>query len=81
MLLKKKIVISHNFELNLKGAPVEVLVVVSKIKKRIKEKSGMNTSASAMESLTKIVERECEKAINKAQAEGRKTVMDRDFEI
>lgn len=60
---------------------MEILVVVSKVKKRIKEKSGMNTSASAMESLTRIVERACEKAVTNAQADGRKTVMDRDFDV
>lgn len=60
---------------------MEILVVVSKVKKKIKELSGMNTSASAMEALTRVVERECEKAINAAKAEGRKTVMDRDFEV
>lgn len=60
---------------------MEILVVVSKVKKKIKEMSGMNTSANAMEALTRIVEKECEKAINNAQADGRKTVMDRDFEM
>ncbi|MCB1081586.1 MAG: hypothetical protein KDK63_00420 [Chlamydiia bacterium] len=60
---------------------MEILVVVSKVKKKIKESSGMNTSASAMDALTKIVERECEKAVNNAKADGRKTVMDRDFEM
>ncbi len=57
----------------------EVLVVASKIKKMIKEKSGMSTSGSVMEALTKVVEAECEKAIEKAQSDKRKTVMDRDF--
>lgn len=60
---------------------MEILVVVSKVKKKIKEKSGMNTSANAMEALTRIVEKECEKAVQNAQADGRKTVMDRDFEM
>lgn len=59
----------------------ETLVVVSKVKKHIKETSGLNTSGSAMDALTKIVERECSKAANSAQSDGRKTVMDRDFEI
>jgi histone H3/H4 len=57
----------------------EVLVVASKVKKLIKDKSGMSTSATVMEALTKVVEAECEKAIEKAQADKRKTVMDRDF--
>jgi histone H3/H4 len=57
----------------------EVLVVASKVKKMIKDKSGMNTSASVMEALTKLIESECLKAIERAGAENRKTVMDRDF--
>ncbi len=59
---------------------MDILVVVSKVKKKIKEKHGMNTSASAMESLTRIVENACDRAANNAKADGRKTVMDRDFE-
>lgn len=58
----------------------DVLVVASKVKKLIKDKSGMNTSSTVMETLTKVIERECQKAIEKAQADKRKTVMDRDFE-
>ena len=60
---------------------MEILVVVSKVKKYIKEEAGMNTSGTAMESLTKIVERECAKAIEHARQDGRKTVMDRNFEV
>jgi histone H3/H4 len=59
----------------------EVFVVASKVKKLIKEKSGMNTSGAVMEALSKVVERECLKAIEKAQADKRKTVMDRDFSV
>jgi histone H3/H4 len=40
----------------------------------------MNTAASVMEALSKVVEREVSKAIEKAKADKRKTVMDRDFE-
>ena len=58
----------------------ETLVVVSKVKGFIKQNADMNTSASAMPVLTKIVEKECMKAIENARKEGRKTVMDRDFE-
>lgn len=58
----------------------ETLVVVSKVKAYIKKKAQMNTSASAMPTLTKIVEEACNKAIENARREGRKTVMDRDFE-
>ncbi len=58
----------------------EVLVVASKVKKLIKDRSAMNTSATAMDALSKVVERECARAIERAQADKRKTVMDRDFE-
>ena len=58
----------------------EVLVVASKVKKHIKDKAGMNVSASVMEALTEIVERECAKAVENAKSDRRKTVMDRDFQ-
>lgn len=57
----------------------QILVVASKVKAFIKEDSGFNTSASVMEALSKLVERECRKAIESAKKEKRKTVMDRDF--
>lgn len=57
----------------------QVLVVASKVKAFIKEKADMNTSASVMEALSRVVERECLKAIENAKRDRRKTVMDRDF--
>lgn len=60
---------------------METLVVVSKIKKYMKDKANMNTSATAAEALTKIVEKACDQAIQNAKGDGRKTVMDRDFVI
>ncbi len=60
---------------------MEILVVVSKVKKMIKDTAGLSTSQTAVEALTRIVEKECHKAIEKARADGRKTVMDRDFEV
>jgi len=57
----------------------EVLVVASKIKKYIKDKSEMNTSAAVFDVLTKLIQTQCDQAIEKAKQDGRKTVMDRDF--
>ncbi|MAE72656.1 MAG: hypothetical protein CL675_01075 [Bdellovibrionaceae bacterium] len=57
----------------------EVLIVASKLKTYIKEKSDMNTSASVMTKLSHIVRAACDSAIESARAEGRKTVLDRDF--
>ncbi|HCU25646.1 MAG TPA: hypothetical protein DF383_11580 [Deltaproteobacteria bacterium] len=57
----------------------EVLVVASKVKKYIKDKAGMNTSANSLEALTGIILRALDQAIENAKNDGRKTVMDRDF--
>jgi len=57
----------------------EILVVASKVKKYISDRSGMNTSASAFEGLTDRIRWLCDKAIEKAREDGRKTVMDRDI--
>lgn len=59
----------------------EVLVVTSKVKKIIKEKGGMNTSAATIEVLSKAIEKLCMKGVESAKADGRKTVMDRDIII
>lgn len=59
----------------------EVLVVTSKVKKFIKEKGEMNTSAETIDMLSKAVERLCAKGIEAAKADGRKTVMARDIII
>lgn len=57
----------------------DVLVVASKIKKYVKDKSQMSTSANILEVLSNIVRSVCDKAIENAKADGRKTVMDRDI--
>lgn len=57
----------------------EVLVVVSKLKDYIRTASGMNTSGSVATALSSIVRNLCDKAIESAKNDGRKTVMDRDF--
>lgn len=59
----------------------DILVVTSKVKKFIKEKGEMNTSAETIDILTKAVERLCLKGIDSAKADGRKTVMARDIII
>lgn len=58
----------------------DVLVVVSKVKSYIKDQSQMNTAASASSALSKIVREACDRAIENAKRDGRKTIMDRDFE-
>ena len=58
----------------------DILVVASKIKKLVREKAAFNTSAEVLEVLSQRVENLCTAAIEKARADGRKTVKGRDFE-
>ena len=57
----------------------EVLIVVSKLKTYIKGKSGMNTSDGIVPVLSELVREVCDRAIESARADGRKTVLDRDI--
>jgi hypothetical protein len=57
----------------------EILIVVSKLKKYIRERSGMNTSDNVMAALSDHLRHLCDLAIRKAAEEGRKTVLDRDI--
>jgi len=59
----------------------EALVVVSKLKKYIKEQSGLSTSSNVVPTLSVKIKTLCDEAIQKAQSDGRKTVMDRDFNL
>jgi histone H3/H4 len=59
----------------------DVLVVTSKVKKFIKEKGQMNTSAETIDILSQAIERLCQKGVESAKADGRKTVMARDIVI
>lgn len=61
------------------GDEDEVLVVVSKLKKYVREQSGMNTSENVMPVLSQHLRALARQAIRHATEEGRKTVMDRDF--
>ncbi len=58
----------------------EVLVVASKVKNYIKDKGDMKTSASVLEVLSNRIRSMCDHAVETARNDGRKTVLDRDFE-
>ena len=57
----------------------ETLVVVSKLKNYIKSAAGFNTSAAVAEVISDQIRDLCNRAIENAKKDGRKTVMDRDF--
>jgi len=59
--------------------PQDVLVVVSKLKAYVKARSGMNTSDGVVDVLSNKIRQLCDAAIEVAHADGRKTVLDRDF--
>lgn len=57
----------------------DVLVVVSKLKAYIRERSDMSTSADVIDVLSKKLRKLADEAIVRARNDGRKTVMARDF--
>lgn len=57
----------------------EVLVVVSKLKAYIRARASMNTSDAVAAVVSDRLRELCDAAIDKAKADGRKTVLDRDF--
>lgn len=61
------------------SSPGDVLVVVSKLKAYIKDKSGMSTSDSVIPLLSNRLRRLADGGMASAQRNGRKTVLDRDF--
>ncbi len=63
------------------GMTTEVLVVVSKMKQYIKDMSEMNTSEDVNQKLSDLIRMQCDRAIENARADGRKTVMARDFKF
>ena len=78
--LGRKTVMGKDFNLYVENSNVEeALVVASKVKKLIKDEAGLSTSSQAIDQLTVRVRTICLKAIENAQNDKRKTVMDRDF--
>ena len=61
------------------GSETDVLVVVSKLKKYVRDRSGMNTSDGVVQVLSDHLRELCREAIRQAGQDGRRTVLDRDF--
>lgn len=60
---------------------MESLVVISKVKKFIKDEADCNTSANFFEPLNEDIVRACREAAQHAKKIGRKTVMGKDFNL
>lgn len=61
--------------------PREILIIASRLKEYIQARSGYNTAASVMDMLSDYTRLLCDRAIDNARSDGRRTVMDRDFEF
>jgi hypothetical protein len=57
----------------------DVLIVVSKLKKYVRDRSGMNTSDGVVPILSDHLRELCREAIRQAGQDGRRTLLDRDF--
>jgi histone H3/H4 len=78
--LGRKTVMGKDFSLYVEKANIEeAFVVASKVKKLIKDEAALSTSSQAIDQLSFRVQTICLKAIENAQRDKRKTVMDRDF--
>lgn len=76
----RKTVMARDFNLYVEEPKIEeVLVVASKIKKFVKDKSGFSTSSQVFDQLTNRIYMSCKASAEEAQKNKRKTVMDRDF--
>lgn len=73
-------IVSTGTAVKASSAPKEVLIVASKLKDYIRAVSDMNTSGDVLRILSDIVRIKCDRAIENARADGRKTVMERDFQ-
>lgn len=60
--------------------PRDILIVAAKLKSYVKIKHNLNTSANVMERLSDMIRIACDHACDKARMDGRKTLMDRDFD-
>lgn len=61
------------------GSRGEVLVIASRLKDYIRNKSGMNTSDAVLDVLSDKLRALCDDAVARARADGRMTVMERDL--
>jgi histone H3/H4 len=58
--------------------PEEILIIASRLKDYVRARSGFNTSDRVLEPLSEILREVCDRAIENASRDGRKTVLDRD---
>jgi hypothetical protein len=77
---QRRRIVGASPEPNSSSEEKEVLIVVSKLKKFVRDRSGMNTSDGAVPVLSEHLRWLSVEALRKAAEDGRKTVLDRDYE-
>ena len=77
----RRILVESNSKTKIHDAQFDndILIVVSKLKKYIKEKHGLSTSSDVTQKLSDIVRVSCDRAIDNTMKDDRKTLMARDF--
>jgi len=76
---RRRLVRPPSTQAPLRGSDDEVLIIASRLKDYVRTRSGFNTSDRVLEPLSELVRRACDRAIERARREGRKTVLDRDL--
>ncbi len=61
--------------------PRETLIIASRLKEYVIARAGYNTSGAVVDMLSDYVRILCDRAIDHAREDGRKTLMERDFEF
>ena len=73
--------VANSISVGGKSLPREVVIIASRLKEYIQARADFNTSAAVMDVLSDYVRVLCDRAIDQARAEGRKTVLERDFDF
>jgi histone H3/H4 len=79
--VRRRITVGSSAEPEAPAAPREVLVVTSRLKSYVRTRFGMNTSDSVLDVLSDELRRLADRAARIAREDGRKTVLERDFEF
>lgn len=76
---KRKVVPNPTSKRKTADAPTEVLIIASRLKAFVRATCGMNTSDSVLDPLSDHVRHIMLQAVDNAEADGRKTLLARDF--
>jgi hypothetical protein len=79
--VRRRITVGAAPEPDAPAGPREVLVVTARLKSYVRSRHGMNTSDTVLEVLSDELRRLADRAARIAREDGRKTVLERDFDF